>query len=114
MHGTFFVIFQVSMISRACGNPVNCSYYPDQCNRTEYSFKAVERLHKDQWRISSHQVLPSGYLFMDAFLSSVSKKSFMNATRVSNSLDPDQAQHSVGPDLIPNCLQRLSADETSR
>ena len=27
-------------------------------------------------------------------------------------LDPDQAQHFVGLDLIPNCLQRLSADDT--
>ena len=26
-------------------------------------------------------------------------------------LDPDQVQHSVGPDLGPNCLQRLSADD---
>ena len=32
------------------------------------------------------------------------------AFRVSNSLDPDQAQHFVGPDLGPNCLQRLPAD----
>ena len=30
--------------------------------------------------------------------------------RVSNSLDPDQDRHSVGPHLGPNCLQRLSAD----
>ena len=29
------------------------------------------------------------------------------------SLDPDQARHFVGPDLGPNCLQRLSADDTS-
>ena len=36
-----------------------------------------------------------------------------NATiTVSNSLDPDQAGHCVWPDLHPNCLQRLSADET--
>ena len=28
-----------------------------------------------------------------------------------NSLDPDQDRHSVGPDLGPNCLQRLSADD---
>ena len=34
--------------------------------------------------------------------------------KVSNSLDPDQAQHFVGPDLGPNCLPRLSADDTSR
>ena len=30
---------------------------------------------------------------------------------MSNSLDPDQDQHSVGPDLGQNCLQRLSAVE---
>ena len=29
---------------------------------------------------------------------------------MSNSLDPDQARHFVGPDLGPNCLQRLPAD----
>ena len=33
-----------------------------------------------------------------------------NTIRVSNSLDPDQARHFVRPDLGPNCLQRLSAD----
>ena len=32
---------------------------------------------------------------------------------MSNGLDPDQARHSVGPDLDPNCLQRLSADGVS-
>ena len=42
------------------------------------------------------------------------KTSFRNTTRVSNNLDPDQARRSVGPDLDPNCLQRLSADDTSR
>ena len=29
---------------------------------------------------------------------------------MSNSLDPDQARHVFGPDLGPNCVQRLSAD----
>ena len=33
---------------------------------------------------------------------------------MANSLDPDQALHFVGPDLDPNCLQRLSADDTGR
>ena len=33
--------------------------------------------------------------------------------RVSNGLGPDQDQHPVGPDLGPNCLQRLSADNKS-
>ena len=47
------------------------------------------------------------------------KISFRNTIRVSNSLDPDQArhfvrpdlEHFVGPDLGPNCLQRLSAED---
>ena len=38
----------------------------------------------------------------------VSKNSFRNTIKVSNCLDPDQDRHSVGPDLGPNCLQRLS------
>ena len=42
------------------------------------------------------------------------KKKFRNTIRVSNSLDPDQARHFVGPDLGPNCLQTLSADDKSR
>ena len=33
---------------------------------------------------------------------------------MSNSLDPDQARHFVGPDLGPNSLQKISADHTSR
>ena len=33
---------------------------------------------------------------------------------MSNSLDPDQDRQYVGPDLGPNCLQRLSADDTRR
>ena len=35
----------------------------------------------------------------------------MNTIRVSNGLDLDQDRHCVGPDLGPNCLQRLSADD---
>ena len=30
---------------------------------------------------------------------------------MSNGVDPDQDRHSIGPDLDPNCLQRLSADD---
>ena len=33
---------------------------------------------------------------------------------MSNSLDPDQAQHIVGPDLASNFLQRLSVDDACR
>ena len=38
------------------------------------------------------------------------QNSIRNTIRMSNSLDPDQGQHFVGPDQGPNCLQRLSAD----
>ena len=55
-----------------------------------------------------------------AFLSSTLKikffekiiSGFSNMIRVSNSLDADHARDSAGPDLIPNCLQKLSADNT--
>ena len=43
-----------------------------------------------------------------------SKISFENTIRVSNSLDPEEARHFVGPDLDQNCFPRLSADDTSR
>ena len=33
---------------------------------------------------------------------------------MSNSLDPDQARRIVGPDLGPNCLPKVSADDTGR
>ena len=33
---------------------------------------------------------------------------------ISNRLDPDQSQHLVGPDLVLNCLQKISADDTRR
>ena len=56
-----------------------------------------------------------GFLSSDFFSKSTfSKNSFRNTIRVSNRLDPDQARHFVGPDLGPKCLQKLSADDTSR
>ena len=42
-----------------------------------------------------------------------SKNYFRTTIRVSNGLDPDQDQRSVGLDLGPDCFQRLSADEKS-
>ena len=61
-------------------------------------------------------------IILHAFLSSAEffkinlflKNYFRNTIRVSNSLDPDQARHIVGPGLGPNCLQRLSADDTRK
>ena len=48
------------------------------------------------------------------FKNQLFSKNYFRNIRVSKSLDPDQTQHPVGPDLGPNCLQKLSADGTSR
>ena len=32
---------------------------------------------------------------------------------MSNNLDPDQARHFVGPDLGPNCLQKINRQQKS-
>ena len=43
------------------------------------------------------------------------KKKIRNTIEIlSNSLDPDQAGRFVRPDVGPNCLPRLSADDTGR
>ena len=56
-----------------------------------------------------HAVLLSAVFFFFS-KSTFLKKSCRNTIRVSNSLDPNQAQHFVRPDQGPNCLQKLSAE----
>ena len=58
-----------------------------------------------------HLNMPSTDFFSKSIFS---KNSFRNTICESNRLDPDHARHFVGPDLGPNCFQRLSADDTSR
>ena len=73
--------------------------------------------HKKEARVKT---LHARYFFV-ILLSSVDffqdqlfkKKSFRNTIRVSNGFDPDQDRHSVRPDLGPNCLQKISADDKS-
>ena len=38
------------------------------------------------------------------------KNSLRNTIILSKGLDPDQDQHFVGPDMGPNCLQRVSVN----
>ena len=52
----------------------------------------------------------SMHMFFMTIFKVFSKDSFMNTISVSNSLDLEK----VGPDLGSNCLQWLSADDTSR
>ena len=49
----------------------------------------------------------------DFFKINILKNSYRITIRVADGLDPDQDQHSVGPDRVPNCLQRLLADDKS-
>ena len=58
-----------------------------------------------------HAFLSPADFFQNPFFS---KNYFRNTIRASNSLDSDQARYFVGPDLDPNCLQKLSADEINR
>ena len=61
--------------------------------------------------ITSHDYLSSAYFFSKL---TFSKNSFRYTIKASKSLNPDQNRHYVGPDLGPNCLQRLSADNPHR
>ena len=56
-------------------------------------------------------VLPSADIFFKISLFVFFLFFSGNISRVSSSSDPD---HAIGPDLGPNCLQRLSADDTSK
>ena len=65
-------------------------------------------------------LLTASWVF-HAFLSSADfyqnqlfQKILSGIPSVSNSLYPDQARHFVGPVLGPNCLKKLSADDTRR
>ena len=57
-------------------------------------------------------LIPSHFIIVPYF--TLWMLDFFNTIRVSISLDPDQARHFVGPDLGPNCLQRLSADKAGK
>ena len=69
---------------------------------------ALAKFDSGSWVIFHTYFVVCWIFSKSAFL----KISFRNTTWVSNSLDPDQAGQNVGPDLGPNCLQRLSADNT--
>ena len=53
-------------------------------------------------------------IFSESTFSKILSRYTIYTIKGSNSLDPDQARHFVGLDLGPNCLQRLSADDTRR
>ena len=78
-----------------------------------YKYKSLAKGSKIH--ICENQLLdfpiPSHFIIVSYF--TLWMPDFFITIRVSNSLNPDQARHFVGPDLDPNCLQRLSADNKS-
>ena len=64
------------------------------------------------WVLTVCQSTHSGVSISQRFFS-FSKNSFRNTIIVSKCLGPDQDPSSVGSDLDPNCLQRISAVEKS-
>ena len=72
-----------------------------------YAFNEINSLHARKL----------GMLFLCRLLNfsllTFSKNNFSNTIRVSNTFDPDQVRHFVGPDLDTECLLTLSADGTS-
>ena len=86
-----------------------------------FSRKISVYLHQKRWPlnlgVNLHLVFTVGHgscSVMEIFHVFLSFKinffenSFRNTPRVPNCLDPDQARRSVGPGLVPNCLQKIS------
>ena len=51
-------------------------------------------------------VFPAFLSSADFFQNQLFRKILLGIPSESNSLDPDQARHFVGPDLGPNCMQK--------
>ena len=76
----------------------------------------MKRVHGEKYLCTNHEacffVLSAVVALLLFFFITIF--SLENTIRVSNSLDLDQAQHFVGPDLGPSCLQRIQSDDTNR
>ena len=79
------------------------------------TYAVRDLLQSDAILLACWVILLAFFRSADFFLQKFYQKYYkLETIKVSNRLDPDQARHFVGPDLDPNCLQRLSADNSSR
>ena len=109
MPGNFswFCCLLLTFSENSFGNTIRVSngWDPDQ----DWHFEEF----RVNWPLACWVFFPAfviGWLFSK---STFSKNSFKNTIRVSNGWDSDQDRHFVGPDLGPNYLQRLSANDKS-
>ena len=54
------------------------------------------------------------FLLSADFIKKKNQKFLSGTLSVPNSLEPDQALQKIGPDLVPNCLQKSAADDKVR
>ena len=80
---------------------VHCGWIKRYISATKFIFISF-------WNSNIAFIIPSHFYYC-AIFNSLNAGFFFNTINVSNSLDPDK--HFDGPDLGPNCLQRLSADD---
>ena len=73
----------------------------------------ARKMYDDAIKVRIYCCILGNFLGFCCCLLTFSKYSFRNTIRVSNCMDSAQDRHSVVPDLSPNCLQRLSADDKS-
>ena len=74
----------------------------------------VEVVHNYPQEAAPWENFSCFYLSSADFVSKLTFKKFLQEYHWRIRLNPDQAPHFVGPDLGPNCLQKKSADNTSR
>ena len=99
--------FQGGAVTAHCYKAVLCGYWwhvVTEYNTTELIL--ISRLKYQRKIVHAFAVI-----LLIFFKINFLKNYFRNTIRVSNSLEPDQDWHSVGPDLAPNCLHRLSAHD---
>ena len=93
--------FMIQLIHQQLKQSTICNVFRNMSQLTKASF----HITPSSFVLFVSHSLQTGY-FADFF----SKFTFLKRY----SFNLDQAQHFVGPNLGPNCLQKLLADDTSR
>ena len=108
MHNAFFELsFKKNILKVEIfgGNEVLCNLFFSITQKDRYAY-----WYQPSWKFCMLFSIVCK-MFSKLFLMKVS---FRKTIRASNRLDPDKARHFVGPDMGPNCLQKLSVDDTRR
>ena len=86
---------------------------PDLCTLTYFVF-SFEIKKQNIYLKDRFNLCMQGNFSLLTFFKLSFKKIIWEHYQMSNCLDQDQDRYCVGPDLCPNCLKILSADDKSR